>query len=411
MKYTNEQIERAKSASIVEYFQSHGYSCEKVGRDIRVKGFGGLVITDDKMFYWFSQNKGGKGAIECLQTVLGLSFRDAMSQLINELPEHDHEADYSKEKEQSKPVEFQVEKEKKQFVVPEKCENYKRVYAYLINQRHISPALISEFIKQKILFQDVNGNAVFMRYEKNGQACGAELQGTTSDIRFKGITSGSTGCVTYCKGTKPDTAYVFESAIDMMSFVQMHSEIDNAEFVSMAGLKPNVIEQLTERGLRIVSCVDNDEAGCKFNVRLSENCIGLQSILNKQKLNFEMQNVELKDDNKIPIKNVTYAKAEINSKASYFFQNSEDCVAIKDNAELDGRVFIALHSESYFSVNDECAKENVKDFNELLCKKDKITKSHVPEQQTLSDVLATVQEEKAYHTKSPNERSSHEMHI
>lgn len=34
--------------------------------------------------------------------------------------------------------------------------------------------------------------------------------------------------------------------------------------VSMAGLKPNTLKNLAESGVKLYSCVDNDEAGIKF---------------------------------------------------------------------------------------------------------------------------------------------------
>lgn len=352
MKYTSEQIELAKSQSIVGYFQRKGYKCEKTGKDVRIKGFGGLVVTDDKVYNWFSQNKGGYGALSCLQTVLGMSFKEAMQELVMEGPQEKiaHTNNNSE----------RFVKSKTEFVMPEKDENYKRVYAYLINQRKISGELISEFVKQKKLMQDKNGNAVFIHYDKKGQACGAELQGTLSEHRFKGVASGTTNSYFSFTRGKPDTSYLFESSIDLMSYIQLHPDVNNAEFVSMAGLKPNVAEQLSERGMKIISCVDCDEAGVNFNKKLLDNCIGLQSILNKQNMNFEM--LRTNDTN------VNYVKAEINESCVYFFQNNKDAEQVKDNQLLDGRSFVAVHSDKYFSINDECAKENVKDFNELLCK-------------------------------------------
>ena len=61
-------------------------------------------------------------------------------------------------------------------------------------------------------------------------------------------------------------AYLFESAIDLMSFYSFckREKIEGSLFVSMAGLKPTVPKQLREQGIEIFSCVDNDDAGRKF---------------------------------------------------------------------------------------------------------------------------------------------------
>jgi len=339
MKYTEEQIQRADNVSLIEYFHSHGYNCEKQGKDIRVHGFGGLIITNENKYFCFSQQKGGYGAIKCLTDMLNMKFPEAMRELIGEEPEQSKDFNSGHNKTADNKINNSVpqaaEKYKKEFIMPEKDSDCKRVYAYLINQRKISPELITALVKQNALFQDKNGNAVFLHF-KDGQAIGAEIQGTLSESRFKGVAAGtSNSSFSFSKGN-PDTAYIFESSIDMMSFIQLHPEIQNAEFHSMAGLKPTVVNQLAERGLKIVSCVDNDEAGANFNKRLLEN--------------------------------------------------------MKNSEKLIGRTFITGHSEEFFKVNDECARENVKDFNELLCKRVQ-EKAELPkEKQTLSKIMAAVHE-------------------
>ena len=89
--------------------------------------------------------------------------------------------------------------------------------------------------------------------------------------RFKGIAAG-TGESAFkfypvpSKDGKPKRAYIFESAIDLMSFYTFcnKDKIEGAMFISMAGLKPTVPKQLEAEGVKIISCVDNDDAGRKF---------------------------------------------------------------------------------------------------------------------------------------------------
>ncbi len=61
-------------------------------------------------------------------------------------------------------------------------------------------------------------------------------------------------------------AYIFESAIDMMSFYSYckKEKIQETAFISLAGLKPTVPKKLQEQGVQIFSCVDNDDAGRRF---------------------------------------------------------------------------------------------------------------------------------------------------
>lgn len=346
--YTDEQINEAKNIDLLEFVKSKGFQVEKAGREFRVKGFGGLMIKpDSNEFYIHSRNEGGKGAIMFCQKVMNMSFPEAMKELVGD-SEGTHKS-FTPAKNISaaaKPLEM-----------PERNNDVKRVYAYLINQRKISADLISTFVKEKLLYQDKNGNAVFVHRNKNGEAVGAEIQGTLSEKRYKGVATGTSKSVcSYSKGSAPKTAYLFESAIDMMSFIQLHPEIDNAKFVSMAGLKDFAAEQLARQGMQIVSCVDNDEAGQAFNKKLESSGIGLQSVLSRSKFDFEMIHNDA----------AVYAKAESNGENLFFFQSKEDYTSVQSSDELFGRTFIAAHANEFFKVNDECAKNNVKDFNELL---------------------------------------------
>ena len=67
---------------------------------------------------------------------------------------------------------------------------------------------------------------------------------------------------------EPKKCYVFESAIDLMSFKQIANQekIKNSVLVSMAGLKPNTLKSIAESGMKIYSCVDNDDAGHEFEI-------------------------------------------------------------------------------------------------------------------------------------------------
>ena len=72
----------------------------------------------------------------------------------------------------------------------------------------------------------------------------AEIQGTNSEKRYKGVvprTSDSLFSVTLGAPTK---AYIFESAIDLLSFRQLANQqkIQNSVLVSMASLKPKFSE-------------------------------------------------------------------------------------------------------------------------------------------------------------------------
>ena len=66
---------------------------------------------------------------------------------------------------------------------------------------------------------------------------------------------------------KHHRAYLFESAIDLMSFYSFCKQkelLEGSVLLSMAGLKPTIPKKLRAEGVEIVSCVDSDEAGQRF---------------------------------------------------------------------------------------------------------------------------------------------------
>ncbi len=155
---------------------------------------------------------------------------------------------------------------KRELSLPERGDDMKRVFAYLCGTRKINSEIISDMVRGGLLYQDKMGNAVFLHKNEKGVIVGAEIQGTSTYRRFKGVAAGTSDSVFSVKIGVPNRAYVFESAVDLLSFRQLANpdKIQNSALVSMAGLKPNSLKSLSDNGVRLYSCVDNDEAGIKF---------------------------------------------------------------------------------------------------------------------------------------------------
>ncbi len=156
----------------------------------------------------------------------------------------------------------------------------KRIFAYLIKERKIDVKLIQELVNKKLLYQGsvkyedkdgnekfAKGNVVFLQKDKNGNTVGAEIHGTNTYKSFKAIAgAGDENLFQYPIGT-PKKVYAFESAIDLLSFKMLANpeKIKDSLLVSMGGLKPNALKKFEAEGLKIYSCVDNDDRGKKFN--------------------------------------------------------------------------------------------------------------------------------------------------
>lgn len=366
-RYTPEQIEQANNANISDYVQSR-FQCEKAGKEIHIKGYGGLYVNPEtNQFFRHSENIGGKGLLEFCKKILDMSFLEAMRECVGEAAEI----------KQFTPKAAAEPQEKKEFVMPEKSDTgYKNIYAYFINTRSISPETVREFTNKGLIYPTVSEgvskttgkeykklNAVFLHKNEKGEPCGADIQGIDQnpDYRFKGCTArdeSDRGFV-YDKGSpeKIDTVYLFEAPIDLMSFVELHPEIENAKFAALSGLKPSTAASYINSGLKVVSCVDNDAAGTKFNNQIlfqkMKESIGVGE-------NIKSHTVENGD---IPIH---YCSADINGKEIAFCLSKNDYFTAQKLGEDMPKAAVAWINRSNFTINRECAEAGVKDFNDLL---------------------------------------------
>lgn len=159
------------------------------------------------------------------------------------------------------------------------AQKIKSVYAYLNKTRGIPTDTIHRFIEDNSLYAeelDRGYNLLFPMY-KDDKIIGFERTGilSNSEKRFKGcIISEEHIGFTYCYQHKPSTEkifYIFESSIDLMSFVALADEglvklpSDNSiMLLSVRGLQGSVLEKYTNTDTEITLCVDNDEAGEGF---------------------------------------------------------------------------------------------------------------------------------------------------
>ena len=258
---TKEQTEQARNASLGEYFRQSGYSVKIHGAEMYVDEIPGLCVNvQNNSWYNHYESYGGHNAVDCLTKVLEKDFQTAVKELSN----------YSLPPVRSSAQISQIPKEKKALEIPERGENYRKLYAYLIKTRGIPKEIVDELVHARLLYQDKKGNAVFIHKNEAGEIIGAELFGTNTETRFKGIAKGTGDSAFIFKIGEPRRAYVFESGVDLMSFYALadKQKLQNAALVSMGGLKPTSLGGIKAKGIVIYSCVDNDEAGRKFN---SEN--------------------------------------------------------------------------------------------------------------------------------------------
>ncbi len=255
--FNSELIQAARNADLANYFMTHGYEYKQEGKnEVHIKNFGGLrVNTESNSWYQFSQSRGSKNPIDCLTNVMGMDFKTAVRELTGK--------DFIEAR--KGPISDKAPTMPSEFKMPERDNNVKNLYAYFISARHIDKSVIGDMLKSGNLYQDKKGNAVFVRRDGAGNVVGAEVHGTNTYKKYKGIVGEGNNTFSYKIG-EPTKVYVFESSIDLMSFKEIANpeKIKNSLLVSMGGLKPEALETYKKQGLEIYACVDNDLAGKKF---------------------------------------------------------------------------------------------------------------------------------------------------
>ena len=282
MRITDEQKERANLVNLPQFLMSHGFDLKKVGKEYVWKEHDSLHIKDNGpgergQWFRFSENKGGNN-IGLLREYMDMSFIDAVEALTGEHIDRTYTPSHTYE---PKPVQ-QTARE----LSLAEADNCRRVFAYLCKTRGLDYDMLSALVKKGVISQEEKtGNVLFKYFDTDGKVIGAEKVGTSTEHKFKGIATGSVGGHGFevVRGTG-EKAFFFESAIDMLSYLQMHSkELDNCRLVSMMGVKPSIVLDTMLRhniaAENVFLCSDNDTAGNEFAQRLQEQYPDMKRII------------------------------------------------------------------------------------------------------------------------------------
>lgn len=267
-RFTDEQIYQANHVNIISYAMSRGYNVKRISpRSYKIPGYGGLYINaDGEKWNCFSRGTGG-GPVQFVMEMDQQSWVDAVKELIglseDELPFVEP------------PVkDFEV---KGDLVLPEKNHTYKHIFAYLIKSRKIDKDIVSEFVKSKKLYEDTYKNCVFIGYDEEKNSKFASVRGTNTKKKFRMDIENSDKGYPFCHEGNSDTLCVFESAIDLMSYltlIRLHGiNSFNHHLLSMGGTSYIPIEKYLERNpeiTKITLCLDADDEGQFFAQKIRE---------------------------------------------------------------------------------------------------------------------------------------------
>ncbi len=264
---TREQIEQAKQMDLLSYL--HTYEPDELVRinsDIyTTRTHDSLKISNGK-WCWWSRGIGGRSALDYLIKVRGMEFVEAVQ----------HVCGYARHT--PLPPEFTVKPPQKlPFALPRPYANNQRVLGYLTG-RGIDPDILTYCIKTQRLYEDENHNCVFVGFDGSGQAKYAMLRSSSPTSVFLREAEGSDKRYAFALPFHQyaDTLYLFESAIDLLSFATLRKDAwQDFNYLSLSGVyqpKKTIAETPLPAALaqhlheypyvrHIVLSLDNDEAG------------------------------------------------------------------------------------------------------------------------------------------------------
>ena len=259
--FTNEQLIRANTVDLVEFLRLKGEKLERCGKEHKLVYTDSYGKHDSIMIHgsnWYDhKNQVGGGAIKFMQQFYGLPFPQAVQTLLGaDMPKITHRA-----------LEIIAEKEKAEFKLPLENKTMYRVFAYLTKQRFIAGQVVSHFAHAHTLFEDAeHHNAVFVGLDETGVPRQASRRSTnTYGKTFKNTVEGSDTRYSFAHFGESDKLFVFESPIDMMSFITIYPhEWQKNSYIAINGVYEHPLMQAlkSHESLRqIVLCTDNDEGG------------------------------------------------------------------------------------------------------------------------------------------------------
>jgi len=264
---TREQIEQAKQMDLLSYLQE--YEPDELVQinpnTYSTRTHDSLKISNGK-WCWWSRGIGGRSALDYLIKVRGMEFVEAVQHLCGCTGYTPPPPAYTV-KPPPKPT----------FILPKPHANNDHVLRYLA-RRGIDSEILAYCVQTGRLYEDERHNCVFLGFDNSGKARYAMLRSSSPTSMYLREVDGSDKQYAFALPFlhNADTVYLFESAIDLLSFATLQKDAwQQLNYLSLSGIyQPR--QTLNETPLpvalaqhlhdrphvrRIILCLDNDEPG------------------------------------------------------------------------------------------------------------------------------------------------------
>ena len=138
--FTEDQKLRANSVDLVEFLRRQGEKLISSGQDKRLTSDHSITVHGNE-WYDHAAERGGH-AISFVQNFYGLTYPEAVTRLLN-----------GEQGEVYVPAEKKEKEPPKEFALPPSNQTMRRVYAYLLQQRHISREVLSAFAQKGLIYE------------------------------------------------------------------------------------------------------------------------------------------------------------------------------------------------------------------------------------------------------------------
>ena len=248
MQYTEEQIARANQTDLVSFLNAQGEQLVKSGREYRWKKHDSVTVSGNR-WYRHSQSKGGY-PVDFVMEFYHVTFPEAVKMLIGEEGEG---------RQKSCPA------PSPDFRLPEKSETNETVIKYLTEIRRLEKNLVEEWIAGGNIYEERKyHNVVFVGRDADGIPRYAHCRGT-GEIKYRGDVAGSDKSYGFCHRGEDNQLFVFEAAIDLLSFIQLFpKDWKKRSYLSLGGVSSVALMTFLSERPQITSiflCLDNDHAG------------------------------------------------------------------------------------------------------------------------------------------------------
>ena len=246
MQYTEEQIARANQTDLVSFLNARGEQLVKSGREYRWKKHDSVTVSGNR-WYRHSQNKGGY-PVDFVMEFYHATFPEAVKMLIDEEGEGRQKSCLAPSPD---------------FRLSEKSETNETVIKYLTEIRRLEKDLVEEWIAGGNIYEEKkHHNVVFVGRDADGIPRYAHCGGT-GGIKYRGDVAGSDKSYGFCHRGEDNQLFVFEAAIDLLSFIQLFpKDWKKRSYLSLGGVSSVALMTFLSERPQITSvflCLDNEK--------------------------------------------------------------------------------------------------------------------------------------------------------